>query len=115
VRGGENSTKVPILGEIPVLGTLFKSDADVEAQVNVVIYLTPYIVRKSGDLKRLRTALVELENIQTRYNSMVRRGLEGESEYVEKSTVNASHASNRIKRKQPRASVHNLDILEEEE
>ena len=74
--GGKNSTKVPILGEIPVLGRLFRSDADMQSKVNVVIYLTPYIVRKSGDLQRLRTALVELESIQTKYNSMVRRGLE---------------------------------------
>jgi hypothetical protein len=47
----------------------------------VVIYLTPYIVRKSGDLKRLRTALSELENIQTRYNTFVREGLNKEHGY----------------------------------
>ncbi len=113
--GGKNSTKVPILGEIPVLGRLFRSDADLESQVNVVIYLTPYIVRKSGDLQRLRAALMELENIQTKYNSMVRRGLESgiDSDYVERSTKTVQ-ASKRIRRKQVRANVHNLDILEEE-
>ncbi len=113
--GGKNSTKVPILGEIPVLGRLFRSDADIESRVNVVIYLTPYIVRKSGDLQRLRTALVELENIQTRYNTFVRRGLDQKVGNVSETRVTGSKASNRIRRKQVRANVHNLDLLEEEE
>jgi len=113
--GGKNSTKVPILGEIPVLGRLFRSDADVETQVNVVIYLTPYIVRKSGDLQRLRSALVELENIQTKYNTFVRRGLDQKAGRESEVRGNGAKASNRIRRKQVRANVHNLDLLEDEE
>jgi len=109
--GGKNSTKVPVLGEIPVLGNLFKSDADMETEVNVVIYLTPYIVRKSGDLQRLRSALTELEDIQIKYNSFVRRGLEQKSSYSGKK---ASKSSNRIKRKQVHANAHNLNVLDEE-
>ncbi|TET87531.1 MAG: type II secretion system protein GspD, partial [Sulfurovum sp.] len=62
--GGKSTTKVPLLGDIPILGRLFTSNGDAESKVNVVIYLTPYIVRKSGDLKRLRAALNELESIQ---------------------------------------------------
>jgi general secretion pathway protein D len=113
--GGKNSTRVPVLGDIPVLGRLFRSDADVESQVNVVIYLTPYIVRKSGDLRRLRTALTELEDIQTKYNSFVRRGLEQKAGYESGVRGESTKASNRIRRKQIRANVHNLDLLEEEE
>jgi len=96
--GGENSTKVPILGEVPLLGNLFKSDADIESKLNVVIYLTPYIVRKSGDLQRLRTALTELEDIQTRYNSFVKRGLEQKTGYKGGVNSTAPDASNRIRR-----------------
>jgi len=83
--GGVNSTKVPLLGDIPLVGNLFKSDADMEQKINVVIYLTPYIVRKSGDLSRLRKALDELENIQTRYNTFVKRGLGAtvDDEYID--------------------------------
>ena len=108
--GGKNSTKVPVLGEIPLLGRLFKSDADMEQQVNVVIYLTPYIVKKSGDLQRLRTALVELEDIQTRYNSFVKRGLQqragiDENDYA----VNTDAPSNRI-RHNSRLRINNEDL-----
>ena len=86
--GGKNFTKVPILGDIPLINVLFKSDASREEKINVVIYLTPYIVKKSGDLQRLRTALTELEDIQTRYNSFVRRGLaqQVDEEYTDNNT-----------------------------
>jgi len=110
--GGKNSTKIPVLGDIPILGALFRSDADVDRQVNVVIYITPYIVKKSGDLKRLRTALVELEEIQTKYNSYVRKGLNKEAGYDEDEIVIAP-ASRRIRRN--KSNIDNLSILDEEE
>ncbi len=98
--GGKNSTKVPVLGEIPMMKTLFKSDADNGSNLNVVIYLTPYIVRKSGDLKRLRAALTELEDIQTRYNTFVKRGLEQKRGVHTGSTSDTLNpdASHRIRR-----------------
>ncbi len=111
---GENSTQVPVLGRIPILGRLFRSDAKAERKVNVVIYLTPYIVRESGDLKRLRKALVELESIQTKYNSFVRRGLKEKAAHNNETHRNSGKASNRIKRQEVSASTQNLDILEEE-
>ena len=73
---GKSVTSVPILGDIPVLGELFKSRGNVVRKINVVIYLTPYIVRKSGDLRKLRSALVELEDIQNKYNEFVQKALE---------------------------------------
>ncbi|HFQ60865.1 MAG TPA: type II secretion system protein GspD [Epsilonproteobacteria bacterium] len=111
--GGKNSTKVPVLGEIPVLGKLFRSDADVDTQINVVIYLTPYIVRKSGDLQRLRSALVELEDIQTRYNTFVRRGLEQASGTKDVGTKSTVPASERIRRKRMPKHMH-TDVWNEE-
>jgi general secretion pathway protein D len=75
--GGKGQTKVPYLGDIPVLGELlFTHNSDVERESNVVIYLTPYIVRKSGDLEKLKRMLSELEEVQGRYNSLVQKALE---------------------------------------
>ncbi len=99
--GGKSVTSVPILGDIPVLGELFKSRGNSVQKINVVIYLTPYIVRKSGDLKKLREALVELENIQTRYNDFVKKALESKNapKWYEKSLLDDSNheASGRTK------------------
>jgi len=75
--GGKGISKVPFLGDIPILGeALFTHTSDVEREQNVVIYLTPYIVRKSGDLQRLKKMLAELEEVQIRYNSLVEHALE---------------------------------------
>jgi len=73
---GKGTTKVPLLGDIPIIGELFKSTSDSDSSVNVVIYLTPYIVRKSGDLQKLRKVLSELDTLQIKYNSLVHKGLE---------------------------------------
>ena len=74
--GGKAQSKVPYFGEIPVLGELlFTSNSDVESEQNVVIYLTPYIVRKSGDLQKLKEILSELDHVQEQYNRFVAKNL----------------------------------------
>ena len=99
--GGKSVTSVPILGDIPVLGALFRSRGNVVRKINVVIYLTPYIVRKSGDLKKLRKNLAELEEVQKRYNAYIRKALEGKKKkkwYEKPLFESPSHpASNRIR------------------
>ena len=75
---GTGESKVPFFGEIPVLGNLlFTHHSDVERQQNVIIYLTPYIVRSSGDLQKLKALLSELDSVQERYNKIVLENLEG--------------------------------------
>jgi general secretion pathway protein D len=109
--GGKNTTKVPLLGDIPILGELFTSRGDMSSKINVVIYLTPYIVRKSGDLKRLRVALSELEEIQTKYNTFVRKGLNKEAGIEEEDSMKIAPAHRRIRR----THKNNLSILDTEE
>lgn len=93
--GGTSSTKIPFLGDIPLLGELFKYDGKAESKINVVVYLTPYIVRNSRDLIRLKKVLKELDSIQIKYNSYVRKGLKKKL---------------KTKKNKPKS---NLDILDE--
>ncbi len=45
--------RIPILGDIPILGKLFRSEAKEEDKTNVVIYLTSiYLCRKSSDFSK---------------------------------------------------------------
>jgi len=74
---GKGVEKVPLLGDIPVLGKLFTHHSDLSRETNVVIYLTPYIVRRSDDLEKLKKMLSELEEVQGRYNEYMRSVLEG--------------------------------------
>lgn len=44
----ESVTKVPLLGDIPILGWLFKSRQLVKDKTNMVVFLTPRIIRDSS-------------------------------------------------------------------
>lgn len=96
--GGKNVTSVPILGDIPVLGELFKSKGDIVSKINVVIYLTPYIVQKSGDLQRLKKNLNELEEIQQQYNEYIKQALESKKSkwYESKPIENSTHSAEEV-------------------
>ncbi len=62
-------TKVPLLGSIPLLGALFRSDTVSNDEVNLVVILRPYILGKSEDLTMLRERLRKLEAIETEFIS----------------------------------------------
>ncbi len=68
------------LGDIPVLGYLFKDKATSHDKINLVIILTPYIIEKSGDLSALRAQLSELDAIQERYIGNITQNFEAKKE-----------------------------------
>ena len=45
--------KVPVLGDIPVLGALFRKRTNTNEKRNLVLILTPYIIRDQGDLRNV--------------------------------------------------------------
>ncbi|WP_137127788.1 type II and III secretion system protein family protein [Roseomonas sp. HF4] len=52
-----NNSALPGLGEIPVLGTLFRSDRFRRNETELVIIITPYLVRPVSDPQALATPL----------------------------------------------------------
>jgi general secretion pathway protein D len=50
-----DETKVPLLGDIPVLGWLFRSSRKAVDKINLVIFLTPKILRNKDDSQQLLT------------------------------------------------------------
>jgi general secretion pathway protein D len=48
-----NVTKIPLLGDIPVLGALFRSSLDTVEKDNLVLILTPYIIRNEDDMREI--------------------------------------------------------------
>ena len=58
-NGTQTITKVPWVGDLPVLGSLFKSDAYQRAETELVIIVTPYFVEPvSGQLRTPLTSYV---------------------------------------------------------
>ncbi len=74
--GGKTVSKIPILGDIPIIGSLFTSTGYAESKINVVVYLTPYIVKSAKDLTKLREVLEQLDEIQSKYSKYIREKLE---------------------------------------
>jgi general secretion pathway protein D len=51
--------KIPCLGDIPLLGKLFGRLQDNSRKTNLVIFLTPHIVRTAEDLRRIKEQIGE--------------------------------------------------------
>ncbi len=49
-REQETISKVPILGDIPLLGWLFKTKGTTKQKTNLLILLTPRVIKDAGDL-----------------------------------------------------------------
>jgi len=49
----KRESKVPLLGDIPFLGRLFRADAVKDEKVNLIIFLTPHVIRSRGDLANI--------------------------------------------------------------
>jgi general secretion pathway protein D len=45
--------KVPLLGSLPVVGWLFRNESTKKAKTNLLLFLTPYIIRDQSDYRRI--------------------------------------------------------------
>ena len=45
--------KVPVLGSLPLIGWLFRATQDTVQKTNLLIFLTPYIIRDENDYRRI--------------------------------------------------------------
>jgi general secretion pathway protein D len=66
--------KVPVLGDVPLFGELFKNTLNNAKKNNLVIIVTPYLIPKTKDITFVRNKLSELKNLEDRYlaDSLVR-------------------------------------------
>ncbi len=49
----ESVTKTPILGDIPLIGNLFRQQTRKKVKTNLLLFLTPYIVRDASDFRAI--------------------------------------------------------------
>src|SRR5206468_9621687 len=45
---GGNVNKVPVLGDLPVVGNLFKTDSRSRTKSNLMVFLRPVVIRTQG-------------------------------------------------------------------
>ncbi|MBU8894939.1 type II secretion system protein GspD [Corallococcus sp. H22C18031201] len=49
----ESVAKVPVLGDIPLIGHLFRQTTNKKTKTNLLLFLTPYIIRGQEDFRRI--------------------------------------------------------------
>jgi len=81
--------KVPLLGDIPILGYLFKKTRKSILKQNLLIILTPYIIKDPTDLRRIfERKLRERREFMERYSAFRdERDYESEVDYRRKRGV----------------------------
>jgi general secretion pathway protein D len=63
-----SETRTPILGEIPVIGALFRADTITRDKTNLLLFLTPYIIRDQSDFRAIfERKLRERQEFVARY------------------------------------------------
>jgi general secretion pathway protein D len=46
-------SKVPVLGDLPILGALFRTTETIKKKTNLLLILTPHVIRDQTDLRRI--------------------------------------------------------------
>jgi len=52
-KSSEGISKVPFLGDIPLLGWLFRYSDNTKEKTNLLLFLTPYIIKDPGDFRKI--------------------------------------------------------------
>jgi len=73
--------KIPFLGDIPLLGNLFKQKKTTKSKTNILVFLRPYIIRDATDFLKVLQKKVEERNMFIEQNygkgqhKMIREGI----------------------------------------
>jgi general secretion pathway protein D len=80
-----SSTKIPLLGDIPILGFFFRSTTKHIVKTNLIIALTPYVINDQSDLRRvLEKKMKERREFVERFGGEERPNLESDIDYRRK-------------------------------
>lgn len=79
--------KVPILGDIPVLGILFRKSAKRVEKRNLLMVITPYIIEDPSDLARIHARKMEEMREFAEYMATKKREYEGGIDYRKKTGI----------------------------
>jgi len=78
-KDGKKSVRIPILGDIPILGIPFRHSYDNDKKEDLIIMITPYIVKKSSDLQMVRRNLGRLDAFSNKMALQIEEELNGKA------------------------------------
>jgi general secretion pathway protein D len=81
----DEESKIPLLGDIPILGYLFKRKKKSIRKTNLMLVLTPYVIRDQSDLRRIfRQKMQERREFVERYTAFKPRDIAHDVDYRHK-------------------------------
>jgi len=95
------SQGLPYLRDIPWLGGLFDWESTSHETINLVIMLTPYIVRSDEDISRIHKILSDLDKIQSDYEKLIEQKLEERLHKID----------NGVEKGETSVEKHNMDVF----
>lgn len=85
----EVQTKIPILGDIPIIGLLFRGKKDSERKTNLLIFLTPHVINEAADLEEVyRVKMAQRDEFVRRFYGKSREEQEAEFQALMQSSMN---------------------------
>ena len=85
----KGSTKIPILGDIPLIGFLFRGKTDTERKTNLLIFLTPHVINEPADLEEVyRVKMAQREEFLRRFYGKSREDQEAEFQSLMTGSMN---------------------------
>ncbi len=69
IKNQKSSTiqKIPLLAELPILGKLFTNKNDINDKINLVVIVTPYIIKPNQDITYAREQLAKIKQLEYQY------------------------------------------------
>jgi general secretion pathway protein D len=85
----EVETKIPVLGDIPLLGVLFRGKRNTERKTNLLIFLTPHVINEPADLEEVyRIKVAQRDEFLKRFYGKSRDQQEKELETLLRGSMN---------------------------
>lgn len=101
----ESVTKVPVLGDIPILGWLFKGKTTSKSKSNLVIFLTPKIIRNAKDSNDVLNAKLN-ERVDFLQRNMGGRDPHGaQIDALPRKSKNGTSSSEEVNEEEPAAET----------
>ncbi|HSY38783.1 MAG TPA: type II secretion system secretin GspD, partial [Polyangia bacterium] len=113
----KSTTKIPLLGDIPILGFFFRTSTNHVVKTNLIIALTPYVISDQSDLRRvLEKKMKERREFVERFGGEERPNLESEVDYRRKrgmlEEINRAAKEIEVEEKEMQ-DIRNKDALDE--
>lgn len=71
-----SESKVPLLGDIPLLGALFKSKKESQDKLATIMSITPYIITSSKDLQEMQKKLERLNILKKQMSNKLKQEMD---------------------------------------